>query len=194
MPGRIDFSPISPALCRLERTFLAKEFFVGRLSRDVPGKHHPHDVGLYHELITAGINVRLMGASTLYRARAQQPPAGLELVPEGAEPAEDFLFTLQCFVYRTHPAWTEPHGRVVTEAMASGLPVVCDNRGGFTEFIEDGFNGFLFSDTREAVDIVQHLQHHPEVCKQVGLRGRETVVELLEKRSDFAAYCCAVPS
>jgi glycosyltransferase involved in cell wall biosynthesis len=189
--GRIDFSTISSALFSAKPVFDSRRFTVGRLSRDVLGKHHPEDVKLYDELSAAGITVRLMGAGTLYGAMSQKPPAGVELIPEGAEPAKDFLLSLQCFLYRTHPAWTEPHGRVVTEAMATGIPVVCENRGGYTEFIEHGVNGYLFTNASEAIRIVRHLQRNADLCNQVGLRGRDTVLSLLEARADFATYCCA---
>jgi hypothetical protein len=42
-------------------------------------------------------------------------------------------------------------GRVVTEAMACGLPVVCHESGGYAEIIEHGRNGFLFDTQQEAL-------------------------------------------
>ncbi len=41
------------------------------------------------------------------------------------------------------PSWEEPFGRVVTEGMAAGVPVVATNRGGPTEQIQEGVTGFL---------------------------------------------------
>ncbi len=43
-----------------------------------------------------------------------------------------------------HPsAWHEPFGMTITEAMASGLPVVCTRGGGIPEFVEHGKTGLL---------------------------------------------------
>ena len=44
--------------------------------------------------------------------------------PFGAMDPADFLRGIDVFVYQHHPGWTEAFGRVVIEAMASGLPVV----------------------------------------------------------------------
>ena len=63
-----------------------------------------------------------MGGTVL---RRYFPPAvptpGLELLPSGIEDAASFLRTLDAFYYRTSPHWPEAAGRVVAEAMATGL-------------------------------------------------------------------------
>jgi glycosyltransferase involved in cell wall biosynthesis len=67
---------------------------------------------------------------------------------------------------------------VVLEAMACGLPVVCERRGGYCEFIESGRNGFLFDDDREAFEILMRLKACPLLRRSVGAAARETVSTL----------------
>ena len=189
-PGIVDWSPIDPQRFRPRpQRRAAGRFRIGRLSRDVVGKHHPDDPALYRALVAAGMTVRLMGAHCLYPATAPEP--GVELLAVGAEPAEAFLAGLDCFFYRTHPTWTEPHGRVVTEAMACGLPVVCDARGGYTEFIANGVNGFLFSGNAQALEILNYLRHSPGVCRRTGQAARRSIVDLLAVRQPFLEFCRA---
>ena len=103
---------------------------------------------------------------------------GVRLLSAGAEPAEQFLRSLDCFLYRTDPAWTEPWGRVVAEAMSCGLPVVCERRGGYTEFIEDGVDGFLFDTSAEALVILRRLRNDPALRVRVGAAARDRMLSL----------------
>ena len=47
------------------------------------------------------------------------------------------------FAVLTLPAWEEPFGLVILEAMSLGVPVVATNSGGVPEIIKDGENGLL---------------------------------------------------
>jgi phosphatidylinositol alpha 1,6-mannosyltransferase len=57
----------------------------------------------------------------------------------------------------------ETFGQVVTEAMASGLPVLVPNAGGVVDLVWDGMNGFICQETSEDYrEKVVYLRDHPE--------------------------------
>jgi len=77
------------------------------------------------------------------------------------------------------PSTTETFGMVTLEAMASGIPPVCANKGGASGFIKDGITGFL-TKPRDAEDFagkIEFLLDHPErraeMAKQAFLYGQE---------------------
>ncbi len=144
---------------------------VGRLSRDTEAKHDPHDLPIYRELARRNVRVRLQGASCLAGALRE---ANIEIFPEGAEPAQEFLQGLDIFYYRTG-SHVETFGRVVFEAMACGLPVVCHRHGGYADWIVHGENGFLFARDDEARDILDMLIANPSLRRSVGSNARRTV-------------------
>ena len=51
-------------------------------------------------------------------------PANWKVVPFGGEAPEQFLRSLDFFVYHHHPSWVEAFGCTIAEAMASGLPML----------------------------------------------------------------------
>jgi glycosyltransferase involved in cell wall biosynthesis len=156
-PSLIDIDKFVPAPSIPSGPASARAFTVGRLSSDKPHKHHADDPELYRRLVENGCRIRIMGPSPSLEAQLGGSES-VELLPMFAQEAHLFLQGLDCFFYRTSEGWSEPSGRVVTEAMACGLPVVCHESGGYAEIIEHGRNGFLFDTQQEALEILLRLK------------------------------------
>lgn len=187
-PSLIDLNKFVPSVSKPSDSTSAG-FTIGRLSRDVPHKHHPDDPALYRRLVDYGCRVRIMGAPPFLEAEL----SGLEsvtLLPMFAQEAHLFVQGLDCFFYRTSEEWLEPSGRVITEAMACGLPIVCHNRGGYVEIIDHGQNGFLFDTQQEALKILLRLKEDRALRESIGKAARETAEELFSpaRRSELVEF------
>lgn len=166
-PSPIDINRFVPSSDRQRMPLV-----IGRLSRDTPDKHHPDDLPVYRGLLEEGWDVRIMGGT--YLKDKLPPHPCLSLLPEGAIAAEQFLSSIDVFYYRTGEH-VETFGRVVFEAMACGLPVVCHSHGGYADHIRHGENGFLFDTTGQAQHILAELKADPELRSRIGRNARQTV-------------------
>jgi glycosyltransferase involved in cell wall biosynthesis len=175
-PGLVIESPIDLARFTPARRREPGPFKVGRLSRDVVSKHHEEDPAIYAALCADGVDVRVVGGTCLRGIAAGLAPT--VLLPAGVTPAVDFLHSLDCFYYRTSEHWLEAYGRVVFEAMACGLPVVCGRRGGYADYIVHGVNGFLFDTSAEALLLLRKLRDDPALRERVGRAARASVNRL----------------
>lgn len=99
-------------------------------------------------------------------------------MPARAQRSIEFLHSLDCFYYRSSDDWLEAFGRVVFEAMACGLPVVCGRRGGYADYIVHGVNGFLFDTCEQAVALIRTLSADPALRERVGRAARRTIEEI----------------
>jgi glycosyltransferase involved in cell wall biosynthesis len=177
MTGDVQLSPIDLERFRPAARPADATFTVGRLSRDAPIKFGPGDAALFRTLGAEGVRVRLMGATCLAGALAGAP--GVEVLAVGAEGPAEFLRSLDCFVYRTADDWPEPYGRVVAEAMAAGLPVVCHRAGGYAEeLVEDGRSGFVFDHDEQALERIRLLRDDPALRARVGAEARRRIERL----------------
>ena len=190
-PGPVDHSPIdiNRFVPSESKPTASRPFTVGRLSRADPVKHHADDPALYRRLVAYGCRVKIMGPSPALRAEL----GGLEsvtLLPAFSQQAHLFLQELDCFFYRISEETAEPWGRIVPEAMACSLPVVCHNRGGYVEIIDHGRNGFLFDTQQEALEILLRLKEDPALREAIGRAARETVEEFFSpaRRSDIVEF------
>jgi glycosyltransferase involved in cell wall biosynthesis len=156
-----------------------RPFTVGRLSRDAQNKHHAEDVSLWRALAAEGVRVRIMGGMCLARDLAGVP--NIELLPAGAEDPEVFLHSLDCFAYRTSDEYFEGFGRVVIEAMATGLPVVCGDRGGYSDYITHGQDGLLVSSAYEALESIRYLRANPDYAGTLGANASRTASALHDR-------------
>ena len=176
----IELSPFVGANRPEERAFT-----VGRLSRDDATKHHDDDPELYRQLAAAGCRVRIMGGTCLAGRLAGTP--NIELLPAGAEDSVAFLRSIDCFLYRTNARWFEGFGRVVFEAMATGLPIVCSTQGGYADYLTNGRDCLLFDTTAEAVEQVLRLRDHTTLRRRLAagapVTAQAVVGDALQRRT-----------
>ncbi|WP_157471746.1 glycosyltransferase family 4 protein [Gilvimarinus agarilyticus] len=166
-PSPIDINKFTPGTEKPD----SGPVTIGRMSRDIDQKHNLADIEVYKSLLQGGHQVKLQGASCLEPALAE---TGATLYQEGELDALNFLQALDIFYYRSGEH-TETFGRVIFEAMACGLPVVCHRHGGYAEWIQSGENGFLFDTTEQALAILRRLSEDPGLRNSVGKAARKTV-------------------
>jgi glycosyltransferase involved in cell wall biosynthesis len=63
------------------------------------------------------------------------------------------------------------------EAMAVGCPVVSSAKQEIPKIIKHGENGFLYDDPCDAVKYCKWLINDPAIAKEIGEKGRQTVIE-----------------
>lgn len=142
---------------------------VGRITSRNPAKYPPE---LLDILVAVGCPAVVVGGAKHYphadRAQFDFPEVG-ERTPV------EVLESIDVFVYRT--SLTETWCRAVTEAMAAGLPVVAEKKGGIVEQIEDGVDGFLCDTDAEIVERTRQLVRDPQLRIDMGMRARAKAVE-----------------
>ncbi len=71
------------------------------------------------------------------------------------------------------PEQTEHFGMAPVEAMASGSVPIVVAKGGLTEIVDDGIDGYLWSTISELVTKTNNLIHDPILIKQLSLKAIE---------------------
>lgn len=83
--------------------------------------------------------------------------------------------------------WEEPLARVLYEAMAAALPIVASNRGGISEVVLNGENGFIIDKFDQPFDFataINKLLNDEKLMEKMGNTSRNLVCE----RYNFENY------
>lgn len=88
---------------------------------------------------------------------------------------ERFFAAADCFVF---PTLYEPFGMVISEAMASGLPVITSATAGAAELIEHGVSGWLTKDPWGIEEIAEGLRYYSDnrrISIETGIKARSAI-------------------
>ena len=108
---------------------LTPPFRIGRHGRDREDKWLEDARGLRAAYPDhPDVRVSMLGGGEVARGILGELPGNWEVLPFGAEPAEDYLRRLDAFVYFPHTRYAEAFGRVVPEAMIAGVPCILASR------------------------------------------------------------------
>lgn len=90
-----------------------------------------------------------------------------------------------------HPAFMEPFGFVLAEAMVNGTPVISTPTGAARDAIVNGENGLLveYKNAEAIVEAIRFIRSKTEAeRKQLGERGRETALKLFPVEKMWQGY------
>ena len=117
------------------------------------------------------------GDQAHYTALAAQSGVPSQVTLAGpASDIERIFGAVDAFVF---PTFYEPFGMVITEAMASGLPVITSRSAGAAEFIEDGATGFLLDNPGDVEELAEKLRVMLSLGSlhgDFGSRARQSIV------------------
>ncbi|WP_433297020.1 glycosyl transferase [Actinoplanes sp. CA-030573] len=112
--------------------------------------------------------VRILGGGDIAVRRLGHRPDNWDVVPFGAESPEEFLRTIDFFVYFHDPDLVEAFGRTILEAMASGVPVIIGEH-----FRPTFADAALYGTPDGVARLVRELYADPARYRAVVNRARE---------------------
>jgi glycosyltransferase involved in cell wall biosynthesis len=164
----------------------ADAFVVGRLSRAAVDKFHPDTWRIYGRLPPPR-RVRVLGWNREVETALGTPPAWADVLHAGAETAQRFLSTLHCLLPASGTA-VENWPRAGLEAMAAGVPIVAERRGGWPEMIRHGETGFLADNDDELVEYAARLARDERLRLQMARAARCAVEQFSDTETLGAAW------
>lgn len=129
--------------------------------------------------VDGSVRVRILGGADAAGEVLGEVPQSWEVLPFGALPAQEFLGSLDAFVYFHHPDLTEAFGRTILEAIAAGVPAVVP-----AHFEPLFGEACLYATPDTAIATVQALVADPDERQRHVLRTRE----LAEQRFGHDAH------
>ena len=150
VPNGIEESPASPTH-RVASPSGENDKIVGLVGRIAPLKGHDDFITAAKILMSSNPGVKFLivgediahGGRYLNNLKERVKKDGLEGHVVFTGFVKSIKDVMADFAVLTLPAWEEPFGLVILEAMSLGVPVVATNAGGIPEIIKDNENGLL---------------------------------------------------
>jgi ADP-heptose:LPS heptosyltransferase len=131
-------------------------------------KHHPDNNKMIEEILAldSTIQFHFMPA----RSDCMDHPNVFKY-PKNKPPVPEFLRNGNCFLYRLPDKYTEGGPKVIMEAMASGLPVICDNHSGPADRVTSD-TGWLCNNWNDYIEAIKEILNDPSIIIKKGKEAR----------------------
>jgi O-antigen biosynthesis protein len=164
----------------------------GRYSRDYPLKFPATREGLLKAYPDSpDFRIRMMGAvqSVGELLADMETPDTWELLPYAAVSPEEFLSSIDFFVYYDHPAIVEAFGRSVLEAIASGAIAVLPEhyRATFSE-------AAVYAAEEDVEELLRYFHSMPHAYKAQVDRSRQVLIDQFSDQSFIQRIASFVPA
>jgi glycosyltransferase involved in cell wall biosynthesis len=184
IPPGVDTERFRPAA---HRVVAPRVLYVGSLNRSDKHKRFPDLLEACRILIDDIPELRLVAVGggdgrQMYEHMAMEMGIGTAVEFQGRLEGDALADAYRQSAVLAVPSLRETFGMVITEAMASGLPVVAVKGGGVPEVVDDGKDGLLVPprDPRAIASALKTVLNDPDWATSLGKFGREKVVNNLE--------------
>lgn len=179
-----EFHPRYITQCRLtvrEESSIALEAFVLLFVGDYQRKGLRYAIEALGHLSGADIQLVVVGAGSSAPYEKIAEDIGRREAVRFVGPRGDIYRYYAMSDVLVFPTLYEPFGFTITEAMATGIPVITSADAGAAEVIKNGHDGLLLKNPRDPGEIAEQIQcliDHPDLRLQLGRNARQKVESL----------------
>ncbi len=153
------------------------EFWIGRLARPDLDKWSSNHWRILERVPHAQRRGLAMGWNAALDRKCGPKPTWAEALAPQQVPVADFLARCHAMLGLNGGA-RENWPRIGLEAMAAGVPLVCQNQWGWKEMIVDGQTGFLTNSDEEMIFRLAQLAYDEDLRAAIVRRARARVHDL----------------
>ena len=160
-------------------------FVIGRIARPAASKWNRNWWKMYERVPNR--EAILLGYSTFTRQQIGKPPKWATVHRAGSIPAADVYKQLHAFV-TCNDSDEENLPRTGLEAMSCGVPLVTENRFGWTEIIENGVSGLMGNTWKEIGDLAAAISRDEARRLEIARAGRMRVESLCDPEAIWKGW------
>lgn len=137
-----------------------ESFFIGKHSRPDWIKFSNDFPAFYENLNLKNPKFRVMGIDNNFHQRFNWYKFNERwtLLKPNEENTQEFLNSLDTYIYNSHHSFIENESRAIVEAGLTGLPIIAPKKYYFTKQIIHGETGFLYENYQECVRYAKQLE------------------------------------
>jgi len=176
------YNPVADELL-IEKAPAAKKrevFLLGRHSRPVHFKFPVNFFDIYEILDIPGLEIRVLGGDIFIpyeETIKKHKKKKYVFYPFNSMKTTEFLDSLDLFVYTVHKSSCDAFSLCIIEALARGIPVIVERKGGNVEQVIEGETGYLCDSREDFKRYIEELYRNPQKREEMGKNGLEWVKE-----------------